>query len=146
MSKLLWLLAPIVAGLAQPIIWAMNLRVARDTGAVEASMLLHLIGGLMGGALLAVGLRGSPGLAGLATVPWWALVAGAIGVSIMASLNKAVPVIGLALSMSVLVAAQLSFSMLFEHFGWMGLPVHSATVGRAIGVVLLVAGAWLVSR
>lgn len=146
MSKLLWLLAPVIAGMAQPVIWAMNLRVARDSGAMEASMVLHLVGGLAGGALLAAGLAGKPGLGGLTAVPWWAFLAGAIGVSIMAGLNKAVPVVGLALSMSVLVAAQLGFSMLFEHFGWLGLPVHAATPGRMVGVALLVAGAWLVSR
>lgn len=145
MSKL-WLLVPVVAGLAQPAIWAMNLRLARDTGATEASMLLHLVGGVMGCLLLAAGMRGSPGLAGLSAAPWWAFGAGAVGVCVLAGMTRAVPVVGLALGMSVLVASQLGFSMLCEHYGWMGLPVHAATPGRALGVVLLAAGAWLVSR
>lgn len=146
MFKPIWLLVPVIAGLAQPVIWAMNLRLARETGSVEASMILHLVGGVMGGALLAVGLRGSPGLSGLAAVPLWAFFAGAIGMCVLAAMTRAVPLVGLALGMSVLVAAQLGFSMLFEHYGWMGLPVHPASWSRALGVVLLAAGAWLVSR
>lgn len=145
MSKL-WLLVPVLGGLAQPAIWAMNLRLARETGPTEASMILHLVGGIMGIALLAAGMRASPGLAGLGGVPWWAFGAGAVGMCVLAAMTKAVPVVGLALGMSVLVASQLSFSMLCEHYGWMGLPMHAATPGRALGVLLLAAGAWLVSR
>jgi len=49
-----WLLAPLVAGHSQPVRWQMNLRVARVTGDMEAAVVLHVVGtlvGLAGGAV-----------------------------------------------------------------------------------------------
>ncbi len=146
MSKLFWPLFPVIAGLCQPFIWAATLRLSRHTGAMEASMLLHVVGALMGSALMIVGLRGSPGLSGMGSAPWWAFLGGAVGVTLMAGLNRAVPVVGVALATALMVASQLSFSLLFEHYGWMELPRNPATLSRGLGVIFLVLGAFLVSR
>lgn len=146
MSKLVWPLFPVFAGLCQPFIWGATLRLSRHTGAMEASAILHLVGAVAGALWLVVGLRGSPGLAGAGGAPWWAFLGGAIGVSLMAGLNRAVPAVGVALATALLVAAQLSFSLLFEHYGWLELPRNPATLTRGLGVVLLVLGAFLVSR
>ncbi len=146
MSKLAWPLFPVFAGLCQPFIWAATLRLARHSGAMEASMLLHVVGALMGSALLLLGMRGTPGLAGVGAAPWWAFLGGAIGVTLLAGLNKAVPIVGVALATALMVASQLSFSLLFEHYGWMELPRNPATLTRGLGVVFLVLGAFLVSR
>lgn len=146
MSRHAWPLIPLFAGFCQPLIWAMTLRLTRHTGALEASAILHVVGALAGGLLLLVGLRGAPGLTGAGGAPWWAFLGGAIGVSLMAGLNRAIPVVGVALSTALLVAAQLGFSLLFEHYGWLDLPRNPATLSRGVGAVMLVVGAWLISR
>lgn len=146
MTRTLWPLFPIFAGLCQPFIWATTLRLTRHSGAMEASVILHGVGLLAGSLLLVAGLRAAPVTPGLGAAPWWAFLGGAIGVTLLAGINRAVPVVGAALTTALLVAAQLSFSLLFEHYGWLDLPRNPATPVRALGVALLVAGAFLVSR
>jgi bacterial/archaeal transporter family-2 protein len=41
---------------------------------------------------------------------------------------------------------QLTTALLFDHFGWMGLPEHPITLTRLAGVALLGAGVWLITR
>lgn len=143
--NLAWLLIPLVVGLAQPIIWQMNVRFSAHTGAMEAALALHLVGSVVGLGWLMAGLRGT-GEGGLGAVPWWAWLAGAIGLTCMAAMNKAIPHVGVAAALAFTVGAQLGASLLFEHFGWMGSEVRPATVQRWAGVAMLTFGAWLVVR
>ena len=41
---------------------------------------------------------------------------------------------------------QLTTALVFDHFGWMGLPEHPITLTRLAGVALLGAGVWLITR
>jgi bacterial/archaeal transporter family-2 protein len=141
----IWFLVPAVFGALQPVIIQMNLSVARHAGVVEAAVLLHAVGAAFGLGIWGLGLRGI-GFGALGAVPWWAFLGGCIGVSGMAALNRAIPETGVAAAVALMVAFQLAFSLGLEHYGWMGADVRLATPGRVVGVVLLAAGAWLVSR
>ena len=88
-SSVLWLSIPIIVGLSQPLIWQMNLRMARHTGNMESAVILHIVGAVFGLSLAMGGLRGG-WEGGLSAVPWWAWLAGAIGVSCMAMMNRAI--------------------------------------------------------
>ena len=141
----LWLTIPVIAGLLQPVIWQMNLRVARHTGDMESAVILHIIGSIFGLSLLTTGARGA-WEGGLAAVPWWAWLAGMIGVSCMTLLNRAIPQIGVGAALACMVAAQMIAALLFEQNEWMGTAFKPATWDRWLGAALLAAGAWLVSR
>ena len=140
-----WLLVPVAVGLSQPILWQMNLRVAKHTGDMEAAVILHVVGTGVGLSLALGGMRGEWS-GGLSAVPWWAWLAGAIGVCGMAGMNRAIPQIGVAGALAVTVAAQMLAALLFEQTGWMGATLRAATWDRWLGAALLVVGAWLVSR
>jgi len=62
-----------------------------------------------------------------------------IGISILL-----LPRLGAATVIVLLVAGQMIGSLVFDHFGLFGLPVHHVTAPRAIGAVLLLIGALLV--
>jgi transporter family-2 protein len=141
----LWLVVPVGVGLCQPIIWQMNLRLARHTGDMESAVILHIVGAVFGLSLAAGGLRGSWS-GGLSAVPWWAWLAGIIGVSCMALMNRAIPQIGVGAALAITVAAQMVAALLFEQGGWLGAAVREATWDRWLGAGLLALGAWLVSR
>ena len=145
MSAWWWLLVPVVVGAVQPVIWQMNVRVAKHTGDMESAVLLHVVGVVVGLMWIAGGLRGA-GEGGLGAIPWWAWAAGAIGVTGMAAMTRAIPVMGVAVALTVVVAAQLIASLVFEHYGWMGAVVKEATPERWVGALLLVAGAFLINR
>lgn len=72
---------------------------------------------------------------------WTGGLFGAIYIAISILL---VPRLGAATVIALLVAGQMIGSLVFDHFGLFGLPVHQVTVPRAIGAVLLLAGAVLV--
>ena len=140
-----WLAIPMLIGLSQPVLWQMNLRVAKYTGEMESAVILHLVGTVVGLLCVAGGLR-VHGFSGLGAIPWWAWLAGAIGVIGMAAMNKAIPHIGVATALAITVAAQLLAALVFEHFGWMGAHIREAVPSRLPGAGLLAIGAWLVTR
>ena len=73
-----------------------------------------------------------------------------IGGNGIVSLSSVVTSIGpRSTAFSVLVtviAGQMSASVAFDHFGWLGLPQRSADLPRLAGIVLLVAGVMLIRR
>lgn len=143
--RFLWWTIPFVVGTMQPVIWGMNLRVDRSSGSIEAATILHVVGALTGALWFAAGLRGA-GFGGLGAVPWWGWLGGVVGVTCMAATARAMPIVGVSVAFSLLVAGQLAASLLFEHHGWLGLEVRPATVSRVAGAGLCALGAWLVSR
>ncbi len=123
----------------------MNLKAAEHSGIIEAAVILHVVGAVFGVVLLlATGRTGS--WHGLLLMPWWAWLAGAIGVSGMAILNRAIPIIGIAAALATVVAAQFIASLLFEHTGWLETTLRAVTPTRCVGAVFLALGAYLISR
>lgn len=141
----IWLVIPLLVGAAQPVVWQMNVRLAKVTGEMESAVLLHVVGTVVGLGWMSMGLRQS-GFGGTFSAPWWALLGGAIGVTAMAGMNRAIPEIGVGAAIALTVASQLAAAVVFEHFGLMGSLHRPANMGRILGVLLLVAGAWLVTR
>ena len=64
----LWLIVPVVIGLAHPVIIQMCVRVSRATGDMESAVILHVIGTIVGVGWLGLGLRGG-GFSGWAQIP-----------------------------------------------------------------------------
>ena len=140
-----WLLIPIFVGLAQPVIWQMNVRLAKATGEMESAVLLHVVGTIVGLGWMSVGLR-QEGFGGTLSAPWWVLLGGAIGVTAMAAMNRAIPEIGVGAAIALTVASQLLAAVVFENYGLMGSDHRPLTWARLAGVLLLAMAAWLVTR
>ncbi|MBI4082171.1 MAG: DMT family transporter [Candidatus Lambdaproteobacteria bacterium] len=82
----------------------------------------------------------------LAVVPRWYYLAGLISVAVVGSSTFLIPRIG-ALNLFVIVlTAQLLGRALISHFGWLESPITPFSLHRALGAVLLIAGALLVVR
>jgi transporter family-2 protein len=56
------------------------------------------------------------------------------------------PRIGVAAFFSLVVLGQLCASLIFDHFGLLGLPIHPVNPWRVLGVALLIAGVALIRR
>lgn len=143
--RALWILVVVVVGCMQPVIWGMNLRVNKETGPIEAATILHLVGTFAGIGWWLAGMRGQ-GLAGIGQIPWWGWLGGVVGLTCMAATTRAMPAIGVSAALAIMVAAQFGSSVLFEHFGLLGLDPRPASLARFAGVAMLALGAWLVSR
>ena len=48
--------------------------------------------------------------------------------------------------MTVVLAGQLGMALLLDHNGWGGFRESPITVGKAMGMVLIIGGVWLIRR
>jgi transporter family-2 protein len=77
--------------------------------------------------------------------PWWAWFGGVCGAISLLSQPIAVPRLGAAMYVGLFVTASTILSVVFDHFGWLGLSQHSAGIARILGCGLMVIGIGLVS-
>ena len=80
------------------------------------------------------------------TAPWYAWIGGLLGAVGVTTLTFLAPRIGALAMFSLLICGQLIASLAFDHFGVIGYPLRPVTLMRALGVVLLIGGAYLVNR
>jgi transporter family-2 protein len=48
--------------------------------------------------------------------------------------------------LALFVAGQMSMALVLDHFGILGVPVHTTSPGRLLGALLVVAGVILLRR
>lgn len=134
------LLGGVAIGLQNPLASLMGQRI----GILQGAFIIHLGGTLLaGGLILAV-----PGgnLGAWRSVPWYALGAGALGVALVSAISFAIPRIGVAATVGLLIATQIIMAAWLDHNGLLGASVRLFDAWRFVGVVLLMVGAWLVLR
>ena len=139
-SLVVSLLGGVAVGLQNPLSALMGRRI----GVLESAFVVHLGGVILAGLPLA--LAGGGGLGRWREVPWYALWAGGLGVVLVSAVSYAAPRIGIATAVSLVVAMQLGVGVLMDHYGLLGLDWRPLAPSRAAGMVLLLAGCWLVLR
>jgi transporter family-2 protein len=84
--------------------------------------------------------------AGFRVAPWWAFIGGACGAVYVVASVVALPKIGAARAVCAAIVGQQVASLLFDTFGWMGVPKTPLTPGRIAGSILLFVGVVLLQR
>jgi transporter family-2 protein len=116
-----------------------RLRVALGTPMWAA--IAQFIAGLA--ALVVVALlsrQPAPDTAGLARMPWWGWLGGAIGALFIVVSIVLTPRLGTALTLATITVGQLLAALVLDHYGWLGAPVIRLSVPRALGAACLLAG------
>ena len=144
----LYYLIPLIAGLAVAVQAGVNTELQ---SIVKSPLVSGLISFLVGTTtiLLAIFFTNYRSLANISNVnqaTWWQLTGGIMGAIYICSLIIAVPKIGAANMMGFAVAAQLIFAVLFDHFGWIGFPIHHITWQRILGVAMLLVGLYFIKK
>lgn len=142
-EALMAVLVSLAAGSLVALMVRLNATLGEHIGVVASSWVVHVVGTIFAGLLWATRsmLRSKPPRAvNWSTIPWYAWTGGMLGVAIVALANLVVPVLGLALTLSVVIATSLTVSALADHFGWFGLPVQRMTWRTAFGILCIVAG------
>lgn len=134
------LIGGIAVGLQGPLSGTLSQRL----GPLASSLIIHVGGALLSAFLLLF--AGGINLREVQKVPAPFLLAGTLGVILYLTLAYTLPRAGATVSVALLILAQLAIGLILDHFGWLGLPQHSFSATRALGVALLIAGAWLVSQ
>jgi bacterial/archaeal transporter family-2 protein len=85
-----------------------------------------------------------PSLATAARVPFVSWSGGLFGAIFIALAIFLIPQLGAATFFALLIAGQMCGSIVFDHFGLLGLPVHPVSAIRVAGAALLVGGVVLI--
>ena len=142
-----WLLAllALVAGTCIPTQAGINARLSLWVRSpVLAAATSFLVGTVvLAGYALAARLP-LPTLRSALDQPWWLWTGGVLGAFFVAVTIHLAPRLGATNMLAWLLAGQMLAALVFDHFGLLGYPQHLLSPGRAVGVLLLIAGVLMI--
>lgn len=140
------MVAVVLAGGATALQAPTNARLASAVASpVNAAFVSFAVGTAALGILAAI-LQTRPDVTAAKALPWYAWVGGLYGAIFVVAAAWAVPRLGVATTITLMVAGQLMISLVLDHFGAFGVPAAPINMGRLAGVILVIAGVILVRR
>ncbi|MBV8744866.1 MAG: DMT family transporter [Xanthobacteraceae bacterium] len=123
---------------------AVNANLRSEIGSPWLAGLVSYAGGTFAMLIMAVVLQERlPSTIMLGRSSWLSWSGGIFGTVYIAISIIMLPRLGAATVIALIVAGQMLGSLAFDHFGFLGVPIHQLTNVRVIGAVLLVIGAAL---
>ena len=116
----------------------------KGMGTLESVFITYGLGGAVI-ALIMLFYRGG-NLHAWRTIPWYAMLAGLLGLVIIGSLSFAVPRLGLIVTFTILVGTQFVLGAIFDHFGVFGAEIRPFTTQKLLGTIIVLIGVWLIIR
>ncbi|MEM6736046.1 MAG: DMT family transporter [Bacteroidota bacterium] len=146
MKSLLISLA-IVCGAVLPIQAALNGKMGKAVGdPIYASLISFIVGSF--GLLIYVLASKTPlsSITQATQVNWTVWSAGILGAFYVAFMIILAPKLGVSLTFGLVVTGQLSISLIIDHFGLLGIPIHHISWQRILGVLFIIAGVIMIRR
>jgi transporter family-2 protein len=144
LSLMIYILLALLAGTILPLQAAINAALRDQLGhPVLASLASFLIGTCCLG-VYAVVARLPFSFSNLSGIEAWKWTGGVLGAVYLTLAVILTPRLGAAVTFGLVITGQLIASVVLDHFGWLGIPVHQINVPRVLGVLLLMAGVVLV--
>lgn len=145
--EILYLVLVLAAGLGVPLQTASNAALGKQLGSPWHSTLAVFVIGAILVALLFIAYRYTlPSAEVIMGAPWWSWSGAPLGVAYIFILILAAPRLGMSTAVGIVIVGQLLGSVLIDHFGWLGFPVHKINWQRILGMLLLLGGVWLVKK
>lgn len=138
--------ACVVGGMLTALQGPTNAMLARPFNSpVNAAFVSFAVGTLV--LLVAIlALRIRPDWAGVQGLPWYAWLGGAYGAVFVVAAAFSAPRLGVASTITLMVAGQLLAGIVVDHFGGFGIAPRPVNLVRLAGVALVFAGVVLVRR
>ena len=137
---LIGLAGGVAVGLQSPLASMISQRL----GILESVFIVHLGGALV--ALIPLLFYSGGKLAQWRSVPWYALAAGVFGLVVIGAISYMIPRVGVAASITAIVAGQLLVGTILDHFGLLGAAERSLDPTRLLGLAVVLAGVWLTMK
>lgn len=143
--KLLLMFSAVIAGTVLPIQAALNGKMGKAVGdPVYAAFISFVIGSVGLFAYIMFARTDLSGITYARQVNWSVWIAGLLGAFYVASVIILAPKLGVALTFGLVVAGQLGISLAMDHFGLLGIPIHTINWQRIVGILLIVSGVLLI--
>ena len=143
---LIAILAVIVGGALTALQGPTNARLAGAVASPVNAALISFAVGTVALMILAAALHTRPDMAATRALPTAAWLGGLYGAVFVVAAAYAVPKLGVATTIVLMVAGQMMLSLILDHFGFMGVPKQPITLTRLAGVAMLIGGVLLVRK
>ena len=140
-SVILIILIGLAGGVAVGLQSPLASMISQRLGVFESVFIVHLGGAIL--ALIPLLFYNGGKLSQWRHVPWYALGAGLFGLVVIAAISYMIPRVGVAASITTIVAGQLLVSTILDQYGWLGAMARPLDASRAIGLVVVFVGVWL---
>ncbi len=140
LTALIGALGGVSVGLQGPIAAQMGKRV----GSASSSFVVHVSGALLSGLLLLA--RGGEEIRNWHSLSWYMLGSGFFGVVLYLTINHTMPRLGATTALALSIIGQLAVGVTVDHFGLFGVAVRQLDLWRVAGLILLMAGGYLIIR
>ena len=137
-KRMIYLILPVIAGLAIALQGAFSGKLNQQFGAIETVILIHLFGLIL--AVIVYLLRGSYSISFLTNVNLLAIIAGSIGVIIVFSISKSFIINGALTTVMISVFVQLIVSKFIDHYGLLGVERDPINLIQVFALVIIVSG------
>lgn len=145
--KILYYLLPLIAGIAMSIQSGINSQLREAIQhPLMAAMISFLVGTFALGLLLLFYRQPLPPVDGYSAINWYKFTGGLLGAFIVLVALVSVSKIGASNMFVLIVAGQLITAVFMDYFGLLGLAERPINLQKSIGIVLLIAGAYLVNK
>jgi bacterial/archaeal transporter family-2 protein len=135
--SMIGIIGGLAIGLQAPLASIINQRL----GILE-SVFIILLGGLLAVLVLLLFNKGG-NLGQWQNVPWYALVAGVLGIVVISAQVYIIPSIGVAATITLIIAGQLLMATCIDHFGIFEIEAKVLSWERISGLAIVMLGVWL---
>jgi transporter family-2 protein len=143
---LLSMIAVVFAGGATALQAPTNAKMMTAVGSPVNAAFVSFAVGTAALGIIAMILQARPDLTAARALPWYAWIGGLYGAIFVVAAAWGVPRLGVALTITLMVAGQLLIGLILDHFGAFGTPQNPISLGRMAGVALVIAGVVMVRR
>lgn len=143
---LLSMVAVVLAGGATALQAPTNAKMMGAVGSPVNAAFVSFAVGTAALGILAVILQTKPDMAAARGLPWYAWIGGLYGAIFVVAAAWGVPRLGVALTITLMVAGQLLIGLILDQIGAFGAPQHPVSLGRLAGVALVIGGVLMVRR
>lgn len=145
--KVLFYLLPLLAGVAMTIQSGINAQLrATINHPILAAFISFASGTIVLAGMLFLSKQAIPSLSVYPNISWYKFTGGLLGVFVVTVALLSVQEIGAANMFVLIIAGQLLTAVLMDHFGVLGMKESPVTLQKMVGILCLIAGAWLVNK
>ena len=146
MNTIFYVILTIVAGILVTIQGPINVQLGKTIGNSYWSTLVTFIVGGLFMLIFALVTKQTTSVGTEQSFKLWQLLGGIFGAIYVVSVIIVMPVLGVGTATVLLLFAQLVTSMVFDHFGWLGTQIRPFDIYRAVGVILMAIGIYLINK
>lgn len=146
MNKLLWIVLAFIAGSFLPVQAGVNAKLGRAAENPAAAALISFAIGAVALIVYVLVSKQSISWQGLKAAPMYAWIGGLLGAFYVTVVILALPQLGPGLTFALIVAGQMLFTVVLEHFNILVAQHHPMNLPRLIGVLLVIVGAIIIRK